>query len=78
MMLDELDYLQSTIVDALDTIRLEIKANNLPHLSHLATTPHPLDSDSFVCPPRLYEARRLALGAYHLCVLSKMRYSASS
>lgn len=64
MMLDELDYLQATIVDALDTIRIEIKANSLPHLSHSATTPHPLDSASFVCPPKLYEARRLALGAY--------------
>ena len=65
-MLEELDYLQETLVHALNVIRSEIKTNGLPGLSHLATTPHPLDSCHIPCPPRLYEARRLALGAYTL------------
>lgn len=61
-MLEELDYLQDNIAQALNTIRVELKAHNLPPLSHQAILPHPLDDAGFVCPPRLYEARRLALG----------------
>ncbi len=60
--LDELDSLQHTLNHAIDTLRYKLKAANLPPFSLQATEPHPLDDCSFVVPPRLYEARRLALG----------------
>lgn len=59
---EELDSLQRTLNHAIDTFRQELIAANLPPLSLSATEPHPLDDCSFLAPPRLYEARRLALG----------------
>ena len=59
---EELDSLQKTLNHAIDTLRYELIAANLPPLSLQATEPHPLDDCSFPVPPRLYEARRLALG----------------
>ncbi|KAI0049311.1 S-adenosyl-L-methionine-dependent methyltransferase [Auriscalpium vulgare] len=59
--LSELDSLQATMNQALDALREEIKRNELPDLSNYAQEPHPLDDARFVCPSRLYEARRLAL-----------------
>ncbi|KAI0067078.1 S-adenosyl-L-methionine-dependent methyltransferase [Artomyces pyxidatus] len=59
--LPELESLQATMNHALDAVRDEIKRNKLPELSNYATEPHPLDNPAFVCPSRLYEARRLAL-----------------
>lgn len=63
MSLQELDSLQDTLNDALNTIRHEIRKNRLPELSTSATSPHPLDDSTFLCPPKLYKARRLALGS---------------
>ena len=59
---EQLDSLQKTLNHAIDTLRYELTAANLPPLSLQATEPHPLDDCSFPVPPRLYEARRLALG----------------
>lgn len=58
----ELDALQLTLNHAIDTFRRELVAANLPPLSSQATEPHPLDDCTKLAPPRLYEARRLALG----------------
>ncbi|OBZ74915.1 O-demethylpuromycin-O-methyltransferase [Grifola frondosa] len=58
----ELDVLQAHLNEALDTIRLELGVASLPALSSSALEPHPLDSPSFLPSPRLFEARRLALG----------------
>ena len=60
--LQELDALQQTMNVALDAIRDELKNGRLPELSNFASERHPLDDPTFVCPPRLYEARKLALG----------------
>ncbi|KAF7789111.1 hypothetical protein EIP86_000046 [Pleurotus ostreatoroseus] len=60
---EELDSLQKTLNHAIDTLRYELIAANLPPLSLQATEPHPLDDCSFPVPPRLYEARRLALAS---------------
>ncbi|TFY81660.1 hypothetical protein EWM64_g2351 [Hericium alpestre] len=59
--LQELDALQDTLNQSLNAVRDEIKRHALPELSNFASQPHPLDDPTFVCPPRLYEARRLAL-----------------
>ncbi|KDQ13840.1 hypothetical protein BOTBODRAFT_55853 [Botryobasidium botryosum FD-172 SS1] len=59
--LQELDALQDAMNKALDAIRAEIDVHDLPDLSNYATEPHPLDDAHFICPPRLYEARKLAL-----------------
>lgn len=58
----ELDVLQRTLNHAIDTFRRELVAANMPPLSSQATEPHPLDDCTKLVPPRLYEARRLALG----------------
>jgi len=57
----ELDALQDCMNKALDAIRAELDVHDLPELSNYATEPHPLDDAQFICPPRLYEARKLAL-----------------
>jgi hypothetical protein len=63
MSLSELASLQTTLNEALDTIRIELKSSDLPDLSSYATTRHPLDESSYTSSQRLYNARRLALGA---------------
>ncbi|OCH89292.1 S-adenosyl-L-methionine-dependent methyltransferase [Obba rivulosa] len=59
--LSELAALQTCINQALNTIQEEFDIHHLPELSNFAPKPHPLDEPEFICPPRLYEARRLAL-----------------
>ncbi|THG94085.1 hypothetical protein EW026_g7313 [Hermanssonia centrifuga] len=59
----ELDALQRTLNHAIDTFRRELAAAKLPPLSLNATKPHPLDDCTYLPPPRLYEARRLALAS---------------
>ncbi|KAI0260753.1 S-adenosyl-L-methionine-dependent methyltransferase [Gloeopeniophorella convolvens] len=63
IVLSELDSLQASINEALNAIRDEIRQNKLPELSNHASERHPLDEPTFVCSPRLYEARRLALAS---------------
>ncbi|OCH89300.1 S-adenosyl-L-methionine-dependent methyltransferase [Obba rivulosa] len=58
---DELDALQNSLNQALNAVRDELDVHRLPKLSNFALEPHPLDEPTFICPPRLYEARRLAL-----------------
>lgn len=58
----ELDALQVTLNQTLDVIREEIRSQGLAELSNYAQEPHPLDDPNRICNPRLYEARRLALG----------------
>ena len=62
MLLSELDALQANLNRALDTIRVELKEAELPEYSSFSTSRHPLDNPDVLTPPRLYEARRLALG----------------
>lgn len=62
--LSELDALQASINQSIDAIRAEITNQGLPELSNFSQKPHPLDDPNFLCSPRLYEARRLALGNY--------------
>jgi len=61
-MLAELDALQANLNVALDTIRAELKVAELPEYSNFASLRHPLDNPDVLTPPKLYEARRLALG----------------
>lgn len=62
MSLSELDALQGNLNRALDTIRAELKAAELPEYSNFVPIRHPLDNPGVLTPPKLYEARRLALG----------------
>ncbi len=71
----ELDALQRTLNHAIDTFRSELAAAKLPPLSLNATEPHPLDDCTYLPPPRLYEARRLALGMYAFYVAQIGAYS---
>ncbi|EMD32289.1 hypothetical protein CERSUDRAFT_77587 [Gelatoporia subvermispora B] len=63
--MSELHQLQTNLNKALDAIREELEVHRLPDLSSFSAEPHPLDSPEFICPPRLYEARRLALGKFY-------------
>ncbi|EGN94593.1 hypothetical protein SERLA73DRAFT_77956 [Serpula lacrymans var. lacrymans S7.3] len=67
MNLTELVALQSTLNEALDAIQAEIRNDGLPELSTTSQEPHPLDHSNASTSPRLYEARRLALGKPFLC-----------
>jgi hypothetical protein len=60
--ISELDALQHSLNQSLDAIRAEIYNQNLPALSNFADKPHPMDDPNYPLSPRLYEARRLALG----------------
>lgn len=57
----ELLCLQRALNGALDSLRDEMKRQSLPELSSKAQR-HPMDDPTYLCSPRLYEARRLALG----------------
>lgn len=59
----ELDSLQRTLNHAIDAFREELIKADLPPLTLEATEPHVLDNDAYLPSPRLYEARRLVLGA---------------
>ncbi|KAJ7719958.1 S-adenosyl-L-methionine-dependent methyltransferase [Mycena metata] len=59
----ELDILQVTLNKAIDAIREELLTHNLPSLTTSAHTPHPLDDPHFIASPRLFEARKQALGS---------------
>ena len=72
--IEELDALQRTLNHAIDTFRRELAAANLPPLSSQATEPHPLDDSTKLVPPRLYEARRLALGEFINCQSTREAY----
>jgi hypothetical protein len=58
----ELDSLQRALNKAIDTIRDELSMQGLPNLSSTAQEQHPLDDPAYLGTPRLFEARRLALG----------------
>ncbi|KIJ40882.1 hypothetical protein M422DRAFT_75679 [Sphaerobolus stellatus SS14] len=73
--LSELDILQQHLNNAIDTIRDEIKRNNLPPLSNYSTEPHPMDDASIALPPRLYEARRLLMGKPYSATFSWFSFS---
>ena len=68
----ELDSLQQTLNDALNTFREELKAANLPPLSLVSAERHPLDDYSYLASPRLYEARRVAIGKSELAHTSSL------
>lgn len=58
----ELDSLQVTLNDAIDTIRDELMDAGYPELSLLATEPHPLDEPTTLPSKRLFEAQTTAVG----------------
>jgi hypothetical protein len=60
----ELDVLQAALNEAIDAIREELSTHNLPPLSTSGLTPHPLDDPHYTPSPRLFEARKLALGEW--------------
>ncbi|VDC04881.1 unnamed protein product [Peniophora sp. CBMAI 1063] len=60
--LSELDSLQRTLNQAIDSLRDELNRQSLPELTSKAHR-HPMDDYAFLCSPRLYEARRLTLAA---------------
>ncbi|KAJ7903795.1 S-adenosyl-L-methionine-dependent methyltransferase [Mycena olivaceomarginata] len=60
--LQELDVLQAALNEAIDAIREELSTHNLPPLSTSGHTPHPLDDPHYTPSPRIFEARKLALG----------------
>ncbi|KAJ6466025.1 S-adenosyl-L-methionine-dependent methyltransferase [Mycena vitilis] len=60
--MNELDALQNALNKSLDAIRDELSIQELPELSSTAEAQHPLDDPSYLGSPRLFEARRLALG----------------
>ncbi|KAH7922203.1 S-adenosyl-L-methionine-dependent methyltransferase [Leucogyrophana mollusca] len=62
----ELLALQAALNNALDALRHEMDAADLPPLSQAATAEHPLDKPDFLVSSGLYEARRLALGSSSL------------
>ncbi|KAF8997187.1 S-adenosyl-L-methionine-dependent methyltransferase [Cyathus striatus] len=59
--MDELESLRNTFNLAIDALQDELRTHQLPSLSTSALDPHPIDRADFDCPPRLYEARKLAL-----------------
>ncbi|KAG1728779.1 S-adenosyl-L-methionine-dependent methyltransferase [Suillus lakei] len=61
-MLSELDVLQHCLNQALDSFRVELVNAGLPPLSNYPAQAHPLDNPDLLTPPRLYDARRLAIG----------------
>lgn len=58
----ELASLQASLNTSLDVVQDELHLCGLPPLSSSGTSRHPLDDPAFESSPRLYEARRLALG----------------
>ncbi|KAJ6466294.1 S-adenosyl-L-methionine-dependent methyltransferase, partial [Mycena sanguinolenta] len=57
----ELDLLQAALNQAIDAIRDELSAHNLPPLSTSGHSAHPLDDPQYTPSPRMFEARKLAL-----------------
>ncbi|KAG0702126.1 S-adenosyl-L-methionine-dependent methyltransferase [Suillus ampliporus] len=60
-MLSELDVLQHCLNQALNSIRVELVNAELPPLTNYSAQAHPLDNPDFFTPPRIYDARRLAI-----------------
>ena len=60
---DELDSLQRTLNEAIDTLRAELEAASLPPLTLQATESHPLDINPEMGTASMYSARRKAVGA---------------
>lgn len=61
--ISQIESLQASLNAALDALRDEMKRLSLPELSSTNPHRHSMDEPGFVCSPRLYEARRLAIGA---------------
>ncbi|KAJ7211797.1 S-adenosyl-L-methionine-dependent methyltransferase [Mycena haematopus] len=59
----ELDILQAALNEAIDAIREELSTHHLPPLSTSGCTAHPLDDPQYTPSPRMFEARKLALGS---------------
>jgi hypothetical protein len=66
--LSELDVLRHSLNDALDHLRDEMAQLKLPNLSNNSVERHPMDKPDFVPTPRLFAARRVALGTHTLLV----------
>ncbi|KZO98572.1 S-adenosyl-L-methionine-dependent methyltransferase [Calocera viscosa TUFC12733] len=61
--MSELEALRSIINESLDILQTELKAANLPDLWVSKPEMHPLDNLTYVQTPRLFETRRILLGA---------------
>ncbi|KAJ7120535.1 S-adenosyl-L-methionine-dependent methyltransferase [Mycena crocata] len=60
----ELDTLQATLNEAIDAVREELSAQRLPPMTTSGARRHPLDDREYVVSPRMFEARKLALGQW--------------
>ncbi|KAH8100416.1 S-adenosyl-L-methionine-dependent methyltransferase [Cristinia sonorae] len=60
----ELDTLRATLNRALDDLRAELDAMQLPPLSTTSKERHPLDDPNYLPSRKLYHSRGLALGGY--------------
>jgi hypothetical protein len=73
--LQELDVLQAALNEAIDAIREELSTHNLPPLSTSGHT-HPLDDSHYTPSPRIFEARKLALGErINVCVCREVSHA---
>ncbi|EPQ51857.1 S-adenosyl-L-methionine-dependent methyltransferase [Gloeophyllum trabeum ATCC 11539] len=59
----EIASLLGTLTSAIDVFRAELVQQGLPEPSLLMSEPHAIDDASYVPPPAMYEARRLAIAS---------------
>lgn len=78
MILLELVSLQASLNISLDAIQAELRRCGLPPLSSSGIARHPLDEPAYHTSPKLYEARRLALGSSAIAITSFRASHASS
>lgn len=60
--LNELEELQRTFNQSIEVLKECIVDNSYPPLSNFSTVSHPLDDPELHIEPKVFEARRLALG----------------
>lgn len=59
----EISSLLETLTSAIDVFKAELARQRLPEPSLFMSGPHPIDDVSYLPPPAMYEARRLALAS---------------
>ncbi|TFK53079.1 S-adenosyl-L-methionine-dependent methyltransferase [Heliocybe sulcata] len=59
--ISELSSLLETLTVSIDTFKAELARQNLPEPSLCSSQPHAIDSPSYLSPPLMYEAQRIAV-----------------
>ncbi|EPQ51880.1 S-adenosyl-L-methionine-dependent methyltransferase [Gloeophyllum trabeum ATCC 11539] len=59
----EISSLLETLTTSLDVFKAELVRQHFPEPSLLTSRPHAIDDPSYVTPPRMYEARRVAVSS---------------